>query len=188
MSLLLLIDGYNLSQPITPTRDPDPRWLQKNRDSLLRDLTNHLPESIRGRTCVVFDAANPPPDQPAQFTRQEIEIRFSVGYLSADELIDEIIRGHHTPKRLTVVSSDHRVQISASRRGARFYDSQPWLDDLTDGKCRLAVKLVRKSAKPGQGRGAESGLPGAAKEPAKPRVEDPDEVQQWMQEFGFDAD
>jgi predicted RNA-binding protein with PIN domain len=185
MSLLLLIDGYNIAQPIAPGRNPDPRWLEQNRNVLLRDLATHLSEPIRRKTCVVFDAANPPPDRPQQYMHHEIDVRFAVGYLSADELIEEMIRAHHTPRRLMVVSSDHRVQMAARRRGARHVDSEPWIDDLTDGKTRLAIPPPTDSGGAGQG----SGNCGKGKEnplgTPKPRVQDPQEVADWMQRFGF---
>lgn len=186
MSLLLLIDGYNISQPIAPSRAPDPRWLEQNRNVLLRDLTTHLSDAIRRRTCVVFDAANPPRDRPSRFTHHEIDVQFAVGYPTADDLLEEIIRAHHTPKKLMVVSSDHRVQIAARRRAARHFDSQPWMDDLTDGKIHLAVRLTPKLG--GAGQGGHPDLPGHQNptRPVKPRVEDPSEVADWMREFGFD--
>lgn len=194
MSLLLLIDGYNIAQPIAPSRRPDPRWLQQNRNVLLRDLSTFLSEPIRKSTCVVFDAANPPRDRPDRFTHQEIDVRFSVGYPTADDLIEEIIRAHHTPKRLMVVSSDHRVQIAARRRNARHFDSQPWIDDLTDGKIHLAVAIpgessvVEEPGRAGQGgrkKRDRSDNPAPAE---KPRIQDSKEVADWMREFGFDQE
>ena len=50
MTLLLLIDGYNLAQPIAPVRRPDPRWLQRSRESLLRDLCNTM---VHGSLCAM---------------------------------------------------------------------------------------------------------------------------------------
>jgi len=176
MSLLLLIDGYNIAHPIAPSVNAAPGWLQQQRDVLLRDLTNHLSASVRSRTCVVFDAAEPPRDQADRYDHQGIDVRFAVDHVSADELIQEIIRAHHTPKRLMVVSSDHQVQIAARRRGAQHCDSEPWIDDLTDGKPRLAVAIDEESSAGGAGQGG----------PPKPPPIDPDEVARWMREFGFD--
>ena len=188
MSILLLIDGYNITQPIAPSRNPDPRWLERNRNGLLRDLANYLSEPIRKKTCVVFDAANPPRDRASESIHQGIEVRFAVGYPSADDLLEEMIRAHHTPKRLMVVSSDHRVQIAATRRGAAFFDSQPWIDDLTDGMIHLATKLRHNPGGAGQG-GSHTSQTGKNKgRSQKPRVEDPAEVSDWMREFGFEDD
>ena len=181
--MLLLIDGYNITQPIAPSRNPDPRWLEKNRAGLLRDLTRFLPESVRDQTCVVFDAANPPPGRADRFDHQGIQVRFSVGYPTADDLLEQLIRAHHAPKRLMVVSSDHRVQNVARQRKARFSDSDPWMDALTDGKPQLAVPITTLPGEREQ-RGHDDD-PSRAK---KPRISSTREVADWMREFGFDAD
>jgi len=185
MTLLLLIDGYNIAQPIAPSRRPDPRWLQRSREILLRDLSRHLPEEVRQQTRVVFDAADPPRDRPSTFTHEGIEVEFAVEHVTADDLLEEIIRAHHTPKRLMVVSSDHRIQIAAKRRGARHFDSEPWMDDLTDGTIHLAVPAPTVEEPPGgAGQGGGDRTAGPPRN-TKPRIDDPDEVQQWMREFGF---
>lgn len=188
MSLLLLIDGYNIAQPIAPTRNPDPRWLQRNRSVLLRDLTTHLSEPILSKTCVVFDAADPPRNRPDRYLHEGIDVRFAVGYLSADDLLEELIRAHHTPKRLMVVSSDHRIQIAARRRNACHFDSQPWIDDLTDGKIHLAITPPTDSGRAGQGGGETTDGTENPLGAKKPGVEDPKEVAEWMRKFGFDQD
>ncbi|OUT62829.1 MAG: hypothetical protein CBB71_01240 [Rhodopirellula sp. TMED11] len=198
---LLLIDGYNLSQPGlrsgAASRRPDPRWLQRNREGLLRDLVDPLGDWLCQQTAVIFDAANPPKDRPQHYAHHGIDVRFSVGYASADDLLIELIREHHTPKRLTVVSSDHRIQRAAKARGARFYDSQPWLDRLLDGQIGLAVPIPREVA--GQSRGSgngsqqESGSDSASAgdrvlRGQKPRIDSPEEVDQWLDAFGFGPD
>jgi predicted RNA-binding protein with PIN domain len=190
-SLLLLIDGYNLSQPVVPQRRPPPDWLQRHRERLLKELAEHLGEPLRRRTCVVFDAANPPPDRPDAYRFEGMRVRFSRGYNSADELIQELIRQHHTPKRLAVISSDHQIQTVATGRGATVFESQPWLDDLVDGKIGLAARVAARFGKSGaeSGGAGQGGRGGNARtERAKPRVEHPDEVAEWMQQFGFDPE
>ncbi|MEO1526833.1 MAG: NYN domain-containing protein [Planctomycetota bacterium] len=178
MSLLLLIDGYNVAAPINPGRGADAGWLHRHRQGLLRDLANHLDEDVRAKTCVVFDANDPPRNRSSEETYKGIQIRFAVGYLSADDLLEELIQSHHTPKRLMVVSSDHRVQVAARRRGATHYDSEPWMDDLTDGLVHLAIPSPKRRDVSTDGAGQGSGK--------KPSVNDADEVDEWMREFGFD--
>lgn len=177
----LLIDGYNVVAPVAPPRNPGSRtgpsattgnehWLQRERMQLLARLARHLDPDLCGRTCVVFDANDPPRDRPSQFRIHGIDVRFAVDHPEADDLIEEIIAGHSVPKTLTVVSSDHRVQAAAKRRGATPVDSQPWLDDLVDGKWRLV------------------GEPAASSDPPsidKPEVQDADDVNAWLREFGF---
>ena len=174
VSLLLLIDGYNVIAPVAAPRGRgETRWLQRERMQLIERLAKHLDPAVRSRTCVVFDAANPPRDRPSQFEVEGIDVRFSVGYSEADDLLEELIAAHSAPKGLAVVSSDQRVKTAASRRGCAVYESQAWLDDLLDGQVRLAA--VRK------GRAGQGDAQGERNEPSVGR----DEVADWMREFGF---
>ncbi len=181
MSLLLLIDGYNVVAPIAPpaqalgSRIPDVDWLHRERMQLIQRLVKHLGPDIRSRTCVVFDAANPPPDRPHEFQIGGIDVRFAVDYHEADDLLEELIASHSAPKNLAVVSSDTRVQAAARRRGSLALDSQDWLDDLLDGNVRIAV-----AGRSGAGQGSGQ----ATDEKTTPTIDD-DDVQKWMREFGF---
>lgn len=187
--MLLLIDGYNIAQPVTPSRNPPPDWLRRAREGLLTTLAKHLDEELRGKTCVVFDAADPPRNRPSTYQYLGIEVRFAVDHVTADDLLEELIRAHHTPKRLMVVSSDHRVQVAAKRRGASSMDSEPWMDHLTDDRVVLAASVQRTGSQSSQRTGSPGEFEsdhGAGQGAMKPKVTDPNEVEQWMKEFGFD--
>lgn len=176
MSLLLLIDGYNVLAPVAaPKRDPDGRWLQRERMQLIRRLVDHLTDLQRENTCVVFDAAKPPHGRPSHFLVEGVSVRFAIEHAEADDLLEEIIASHTAPRNLMVVSSDHRVQAAAKRRGCGCCDSQMWLDDLLDGKVASACKSNQRT---GQGR-ADDG----AEKPN--RVVSERQVDAWMKEFGF---
>lgn len=186
-SLLLLIDGYNVLAPVAPpARGSDGLWLQRERTRLINRLVTRLDPDVRGRTCIVFDAADPPRNRPHEFVVEQLQVRFSVGYPEADDLLEELIAANSAPKSLAVVSSDHRVRSAASRRGCVVFDSQSWLDDLLDGVVGLAGGPRSAS---GQGRGAsppepESGeVPYDARDPAD--RENAGDVEGWMREFGF---
>ena len=43
-------------------------------------------------------------------------------------MIEILIRKNPAPQKLTVVSSDHRIQLAAKRRGATHVDSDAWFD------------------------------------------------------------
>ena len=176
MPLLLLIDGYNVLAPVAPPhRDPDGDWLQRERTQLVGRLVKHLTDVQRMGTCIVFDAAKPPEGRPSEFTVEGIDVRFAVGYPEADDLLEEMISAHSAPKNLTVVSSDHRVQAAAKRRGSRFHDSQPWLDDLLDGKIASTCESQGRA-----GHGVDEDSSG------KPnRVINDQQLEAWLREFGF---
>lgn len=177
MSLLLLIDGYNLVAPVAaPGRRPDPAWLHRERQRLLDRLASHLDAPLRSRSCVVFDSSRRPDDLPDRFDFRSIDVRFAIDHPEADDLLEELIAAHSAPKQLSVVSSDHRVQSAASRRGATAFDSQPWLDDLLAGRLRLAPAAPPPPDQRGDGAGDE-----------KPDgVLESDDLREWMEAFGFD--
>jgi len=148
MSIVLLIDGYNVIAPVAaPGRGAPPNWLATERMRLLDRLVEHLDETVRLRTCVVFDAKDAPHDRPNRFDHHGIDVRFAVDHPEADDLLEEIIAAHTTPRHLSVVSSDHRVRAAAKRKRAGMFDSDPWLDRLLDGYLDLLWYPKRKPAK-----------------------------------------
>jgi uncharacterized protein len=129
--MLLLVDGYNLlhvSGLFGPAGAPS--TLEQSRKALLDFLAAHLPQQLRGRTTVVFDAAAAPPGLPSHGEHAEIRIRFAPRKQTADDLIADLIGQEADPRHLTVVSSDHAVQRSARQRGAKFVDSEIWFREL----------------------------------------------------------
>ncbi len=184
MSLLLLVDGYNVIGPVAaPGRagfaratTHQSRWLEAERNRLISRLCDHLPEFVRNRTCVVFDARCPPSNAVSRYEVSGIDIRFAVDEPEADDLIERLIGEHSAPKQLAVVSSDHRLQDAAKRRGATPFDADPWLDDLLEDHPRLAIEIPDGAGQGGSH--SRSGKP-------KGKVSS-DEVEHWMREFGFE--
>lgn len=168
----LLVDGYNVIAPTAPPQNrEDPRWLDIQRRRLLDRLADHLPDDVRTRTCVVFDAKNPPAGVTDRLVHREIHVRFAVGYDEADDLIEALITQHSAPKRLMVVSSDHRISTFAARRQAATSEAESWFDDLLEGNPVLAFPL-----------------------PARPREDKVPErlddafgtVEEWLEKFSTD--
>ena len=132
----LLIDGYNVifTCGLHGTRQTSDA-LQRARNKLIRLLTQYLTPQQRSDTTVVFDAKQVPiADLPQQETINGIAILYAVDFPDADSLIESLIGRHSVPRKLTVVSSDHRVQTAATRRKATAIDSDRWLDRLEAGK------------------------------------------------------
>ncbi|MGD9646149.1 MAG: NYN domain-containing protein [Pirellulales bacterium] len=143
----LLVDGYNLIHAANIVgRGIGPRGLERARQALLDTLVASLPDAERARTTVVFDAAGAPPGLPRVVTYQGICVRYATGYESADELLEELIAADSAPKRLTVVSSDHRVQKAARRRRATATDSDVWFAELQ--RNRRPMPTGRQSPHP----------------------------------------
>ena len=140
----LLIDGYNLLHATDVFGQGKlAGTLQGSREALLGRLAELLSAGERRATTIVFDAAGAPPGLPKQVHFDHLTVRYAREYADADALLEEIIELHRAPRGLTVVSSDHRVQRAARRRGAVYVDSDLWYRELvarrpqnktTDGK------------------------------------------------------
>lgn len=127
----LIIDGYNLMHAAGMARASyGPGDLGRCRDSLLEFLRSHLSPIQQQRTIVVFDAREPPPGGKRQFHLGRMLVLFAEAPGDADAEIEELIAGHSAPKQVKLISSDHRLQNAASRRKARFLDSEDWIDKL----------------------------------------------------------
>ena len=128
----ILIDGYNLIfQCGFQGRSAGSDALERARLRLLSELASKLDEATCAKTTVVFDAKN----RPVKAVEDEsfhhgIRVLFAATHGDADSLIEELVKQHFSPKQLTVVSSDHRVQLAAKRRKAQAIDSDVWLDSL----------------------------------------------------------
>lgn len=186
--MLILIDGYNVIAPVAPPgKNPASDWLHRERMTLINRLANQLDPRLATQTCVVFDSTKRSRNalgidttSDSTFRLQQIEVRFAINHDEADDLIEELIALHSSPKRLTVVSSDHRLQAAARRCGATAFDSQPWLDALLDGRLLLAIAWP-PAPRDGAGPGGDHGLAGVAE---KSDAVDDTTVQQWMRVFG----
>jgi len=162
----LIIDGYNLLYAVgihAPRRGP--QNLEGARGVLLQFLATTLSAEDRQRTAVVFDAGpEAPRGLPRKILDREMTIHFSSGYENADAMIEELIRACSSPRSLTVVSSDHRIQRAARRRRAEAIDSEVWY-------ARVCQKNIEKTNP-------------AADKPRAP--ETPDEVDLWLKKFQTD--
>ncbi len=129
--MALLIDGYNLLHVTGLSgKGSGPGSFQRSREALLRFLAASLDADERKVTTVVFDAAEAPPGLPETLAQEEMTIRYARDYPDADALIEELIKQESAPRKLVVVSSDHRIQRAARRRRARIVDSDVWYADL----------------------------------------------------------
>lgn len=176
MSIVLLIDGYNVIGPVAPPgRGASLDWLAIERQRLLQRLVEHLDEQVRRRTCVVFDAKDAPKQFQSRYQHRGIDVWFAVDYPEADDLLEEIIAHHRAPKTLSVVSSDHRIVVAARKRRAGCFDSAEWLDQLLDGRT-LLIKYP-KAIQPGrEENSANKDLPQPGVHPIRGDSEDLDPI------------
>ncbi|HUT13897.1 MAG TPA: NYN domain-containing protein [Thermoguttaceae bacterium] len=127
----ILIDGYNLLNACAILgRGVGPGSLQRARLAMLNFLAESLPADEIPRTTVVFDARDAPPGLPRVVSHRGLTVRFAPRDGDADALIEELIRTDSSPRRLTVVSSDHRLQRAARHRKAKSVDSDVWYAEI----------------------------------------------------------
>ncbi len=164
----LLIDGYNLLNATGILgRGRGPGSLERARQALLNTLVESLPPDEVPRTTVVFDASESPWGVAKQTDHRGITVQFASKDADADTVIEQLIAADSAPKRLTVVSSDHRIQRAAKRRRATAVDSDIWFAQL------LRNRAARTAGSP------TADLP-------KPEGElSPGEVEHWLREFGL---
>jgi predicted RNA-binding protein with PIN domain len=144
--MLILIDGYNVIAPVAPPNRVNRRgWLRAERQLLIDRLLIGLDPRLVYQTCVVFDAAVAPPGAESHLRIQGLEIRFAVDHDEADDLIEELLLAHPAAKRLSLITSDRRLQAAAKRVGAQAFDAQVWLDSLLDGRVLLAIDWPPRS-------------------------------------------
>jgi uncharacterized protein len=145
----ILIDGYNLlhaSGILGRNVRPGSRALERSREAMLNILAESLPTEEVPRTTVVFDARDPPWGLSRHSTHRGLTVYFASRHEDADSMIEELIKSHSTPRKLIVVSSDHRLHRAARRRRATAVDSDRWFRDLLH--ARLAEPSSSEVNKP----------------------------------------
>jgi predicted RNA-binding protein with PIN domain len=161
--MTIVIDGYNLLHASDVFGGSGPDSFAQSRTALLNLLARLLTEKEASGTLVVFDAADAPPGLPQIVQHRGITARFAANHADADTLIEELIESESQPRRLTVVSSDHRLHRAARRRKSTCVDSDQWLAELYQR---------RESTRP------------AAASSAKPQEQPTSqEVDYWLEKF-----
>jgi predicted RNA-binding protein with PIN domain len=161
-----LIDGYNLlhAMGILSNR-VGPHGLEKARLALLGRLRGDHGADVAGVT-VVFDASRAPPGAVPEEHYQGIHIRYALDS-EADDVIESLIQHDSTPRKLTVVSDDHRIQQAARHRRCPVLGCMDYLD-------RMERLRKRKASAP--------------QPQIKPEGVSKDEAEHWLREFADLAD
>ena len=126
----ILIDGYNLLHASGVFGSGGRTPLESAREALLDWLGEVLSDAQRQRTTIVFDAREAPPGLPRSAKKHGLQIHFAPRGSEADDMLEEMIRSHSSPRTLTVVSSDHRLHRAARRRRATAIDSDKWVAEI----------------------------------------------------------
>ncbi|MGA2031551.1 MAG: NYN domain-containing protein [Thermoguttaceae bacterium] len=164
----LLIDGYNVLHVVGILGRAGPGSLERARMALLNFLAESIPPEQVPHTTVVFDGRDAPPGLPAISNHRGLTVQFARRDSDADSVIEELIGADSAPRRLTVVSSDHRLQRAARRRRARAVDSDRWYAEIVQQR-----RARRQSTAAGPPR------------PKVPLLEE--DVNYWVRQFGGEA-
>ncbi len=166
-----LIDGYNVMYAggrLGPKLSRE--GFRRARRSFLDELADALGPAVAAETTVVLDASVPPSDFPRVSTYRGLSVVFALGDENADARIEELIDADSTPKALTVVSSDNRIRLAASRRRCRWLSAEKYWELLDNLKEARARKPPAKSGPAGRGPRSQS--------------ESQDDASYWLGVFG----
>ena len=159
----LLIDCYNLLHTTMPSN------LAGLEEGRLCELLARGPWTrSRERVAVVCDGVVKPGGL-AESPAPGVELLYSGRRQSADDVIIDLIDACSSPRRLVVVSNDRVIQRACRRRRGQSWSCEKFIGEL----ARLAAS----------GGASSGGTP-----PQKQRSLSADEVEQWLETFGIDAD
>jgi len=144
-----LIDGYNLLFAYLGTQPSRKlsKALQRARGRLL-ELLRRGHEGPPSELTVIFDAARARPGIPDQFDHHGIQVVFAVHDERADDLIEKLIHSASTPRKLTVVTDDHRIQQAARRRNCAVRGCADYLNQLERRESVNRVDAIQEVSKP----------------------------------------
>jgi predicted RNA-binding protein with PIN domain len=143
-----LIDGYNVMHAdgrLGPKLGPrlGREGFRRARRRFLDDLSAALGPVVARETTVVFDATFPPSDFQTISTYRGLDVVFALGDENADARIEQLIAEHANPKTMTVISSDRRIRLAATRRHTRSVTSEQYwvlIDRLKERGNRPELK------------------------------------------------
>lgn len=198
-TIATLIDGYNLM--FQSIGAPDARRgalaLREARQYCLEYIAARMSEWDRSRVWIVFDS-QADLGLPKEHFYRGIRVTFSRDHSSADELIIQAIRSHPTPKKLTVVSSDHQIQRAGLGRGARVMESEDWVthrlpecpcESFADERSPGGLSIDDKLGPIGDASEFLDHVQGGGGSVEKPtdtgRPIGPDETKEWLDRFGY---
>jgi uncharacterized protein len=140
MVMRWLIDGYNVMHAGGRLGAKLGReGFRRARRRFLDDLAAALDGTVE-QTTVVFDASLPPGDFPLQSSYRGIRVVFALEDENADARIELLIAEDSNPKTLTVISSDRRIRLAATRRRSPSLPAEEFWEHLD----RLKERAVRK--------------------------------------------
>ncbi len=140
----LLIDGYNLVHALPESREALPFGIDAARQKLASSV--RLIHDFEGiRTTIVFDGKG----DDISIERPSGQLTFSYLYspaaMTADAVIEQLVRASPTPQRITVASDDNMVRQSTSASGALTMGAGQLNDWIRSCQIRQGEMLKRRN-------------------------------------------
>lgn len=157
----LLIDGNNLLHASDVFPAGTDRSEYAAQQALVTALEAGLSKSEARQTVIVFDGRG----AEERFPSDGIRVQHPRRGQEADDVIEQLLAQAAEPKRVLVVSSDHRVQRAARQVGASPIDSEVYWQQW---------KRARQKSPASPGSDADD----------KPAIPGENEVEQWLKMFG----
>ncbi len=127
----IIVDGYNLLHALGRMRNiRGPGALQLRRQWLVEFLADALP-GLGPHIVVVCDCSNPKPGPAEQRSPHGIRLHFvNQPDEQADDVIEALLRTTPQPRRVIVVSDDHRLLLATRRYRGLAMKCEQFLDWL----------------------------------------------------------
>ncbi len=121
-----LFDGYNLYHAMRKVSEEFASLTPKMMSAVLSEDLKGMKE----KGIIVFDGRALRGDLESYKQMGPVTILYSGVKSDADTRIEELIKDNTAPKRLVVVSSDHRIKRAGRRRRAKILTSLEYIDAL----------------------------------------------------------
>ena len=156
-----LIDGNNLMYAVKAV------WKDIGRVGLCQLLGAYI-DATDETVCLVLDGCPPPHGVAQQMAHPRLEILYGCDQ-TADEVLKAHILHHSSPRRLTVVSTDHEIRQAARHRRCEWLASEEFAPELV----RVYEAGRKPAAPPAEPAEKQSGLT-------------PEQTAQWLRELGVE--
>ncbi len=113
----VIIDGYNVIRSSGFADDYNFNKLENQRNTFISLLSDYAASSSN-RVSVVFDAANTDTLHYSRGLVDGVDVYYSSGGQTADDLIKDLVEGAQNPRDCMVVTSDKEIQRFAKSLGA----------------------------------------------------------------------
>lgn len=123
-----IVDGYNI---INSSDMFTAKTLEGRRNKLIDFISNNRPHgSPRNTVTVVFDCKSKNPYECGSYNVSHaggVEIIFSGGVMSADDVIAEIVDNSENPRQITVVTNDKGIRRRTAPGGAKCENAESFI-------------------------------------------------------------